>query len=478
MIGALIDNEPPVHYTNCLTTLLIKNAALVATFDGQRRELADAGLFARDGFIEQVGPSIELPSSADEVLDLSGHIVLPGFINTHHHFYQTLTRAVPAAQNVNLFNWLVTLYPIWARLQPEDIGISTKTALAELALSGCTTAADHLYIYPNEARLDDEIAAAREIGLRLHASRGSMSVGESQGGLPPDSVVESEERILSESQRLIEAYHDGEPGAMTQIVLAPCSPFSVSQELMRQTAKLARHYHVHLHTHLAETQDEEKYTQENFGLRPVAWMETLGWMGEDVWFAHSVHVNDAEIAEYARHGCGVAHCPTSNMRLASGVAPIAKMLTAGVKVGLGVDGAASNDSSHLLAEARQAMLLARLNAGLLGASLSEGKGPALMSARQTLELATRGGAAVLGRSDLGSLEPGKCADFFAVKLDKLDYAGGLHDPLAALVFCAPVKTDYTVVGGRFVVKEGQMLTLDLPNHIEQHNRAAQRLLAG
>lgn len=450
----------------------------MATFDDQRRELRNAGFFVRDGFIEQVAPSGELPTSADEVLDLSGHIVLPGLINTHHHFYQTLTRAVPAAQNVNLFNWLVTLYPIWARLKPEDITISTKTALAELALSGCTTASDHLYIYPNGARLDDEIVAAREIGLRLHASRGSMSVGEGQGGLPPDSVVESEERILAESQRLIETYHDAKPSAMTQIALAPCSPFSVSQELMRETAKLARHHRVHLHTHLAETQDEEKYTQENFGLRPVPWMETLGWMGEDVWYAHSVHVNDSEIAEYARHGCGVAHCATSNMRLASGIAPIAKMLTAGVKVGLGVDGSASNDSSHMLAEARQAMLLARLNAGLQGASLSEGEAPELMSARQALELATRGGAAVLGRSDIGSLERGKCADFFAVNLDKLDYAGALHDPLAALVFCAPVKADYTVVGGRFIVKEGQMLTLDLPSHIEKHNRAAQRLLAG
>lgn len=450
----------------------------MATFDDQRRELRDAGFFVRDGFIEQVGTSNELPASADEILDLGGHIVLPGLINAHHHFYQTLTRAVPAAQNVNLFTWLVTLYPIWARLQPEDITISTKTALAELALSGCTTASDHLYIYPNGARLDDEIAAAAEIGLRLQASRGSMSVGESQGGLPPDSVVESEERILAESQRLIEAYHDAKPGAMTQIVLAPCSPFSVSQELMRETARLARHHHVHLHTHLAETQDEEKYTQENFGLRPVAWMETLGWMGEDVWYAHSVHVNDAEIGDYARHGCGVAHCPTSNMRLASGIAPIAKMLTAGVKVGLGVDGSASNDSSHLLAEARQAMLLARLSAGLEGASLSEGEAPALMGARQALELATRGGAAVLGRNDIGSLEPGKCADFFAVSLDKLDYAGALHDPLAALVFCAPVKADYTVVGGRFVVKEGQMLTLELPSHIEKHHRVAQRLLAG
>ena len=461
-----------------MSTLLVRNAALVATFDDQRQELRNAGLFVRDGFIEQVGPTSELPKRADEVLDLSEHILLPGLINTHHHFYQTLTRAVPAAQNANLFNWLVALYPIWARLTPEDIIISTQTALSELALSGCTTASDHLYVFPNGVRLDDEIEAARGVGLRLQASRGSMSVGESQGGLPPDSVVEDDDTILADSARLVERYHEPNPNAMTQLVLAPCSPFSVSPDLMRRTAKLARQYRVHMHTHLAETQDEEQYTQENFGLRPVAWMETLGWLGDDVWYAHSVHVNDEEIARYAKTGCGVAHCPSSNMRLASGVAPLAKMLTAGVKVGLGVDGSASNDSSHLLAEARQAMLLSRLQSGLEGASLSSAEAPELMSARQALELATRGGAAVLGRNDIGSLEVGKCADFFAINLDQLDFSGALHDPLAALVFCNPVKADYTVVGGNFVVKEGHMATIDLPEHVEKHNRAAQRLVEG
>jgi cytosine/adenosine deaminase-related metal-dependent hydrolase len=304
-----------------------------------------------------------------------------------------------------------------------------------------------------------------------------MSVGESQGGLPPDSVVENQDAILADSSRVIESFHDDGLGSMTQVVLAPCSPFSVSQDLMKETAKLARQHKVHMHTHLAETQDEERYTQENFGLRPVAWMETLGWLGDNVWYAHSVHVTDEEIAEYADHGCGVAHCPSANMRLASGVAPIAKMLTAGVKVGLGVDGSASNDSSHMLAEARQAMLLSRLDAGLRGASLSEESAPELMTARQALEVATRGGAAVLGRDDIGSLEVGKCADFFAVNLNQLDFAGGLHDPLAALVFCSPAKADYTVVGGKFIVKEGQMQTVELPILIEKHNRAAKRLLA-
>jgi cytosine/adenosine deaminase-related metal-dependent hydrolase len=461
-----------------MSTLLVRNAALMATFDGQRRELRDAGLFARDGLIEQVGPTGELPASADEVLDLRGHILLPGLINTHHHFYQTLTRAVPAAQNANLFNWLKTLYPIWARMLPVDVRVSTQTALAELALSGCTTASDHLYIYPNGARLDDEIEAAREVGLRLQASRGSMSVGESAGGLPPDSVVEDEDAILAESRRLIETYHDAERGAMTQIVLAPCSPFSVSQDLMRETAALAREYGVHLHTHLAETQDEEQYTLEAFGMRPVALMESLDWIGDDVWFAHSVHVNDAEIEQYAHTGCGVAHCPSSNMRLASGIAPLLKMLAAGVNVGLGVDGSASNDSSHLLAEARQAMLLARLDTGQRGASLSDENAPPFMTARQVLELATIGGAAVLGRDDIGSLEAGKCADFFAVNLEQLSYAGALHDPLAALVFCASVQADFTAVGGKLVVKEGQLTTLEVPVLIEQHNRAAHALLEG
>ncbi len=459
-----------------MSTLLIRHISLLVTMDDHRREIRDGGLFIRDGFIEQAGATASLPANADQVLDLDHYIVLPGLVNTHHHFYQTLTRALPAAQNANLFNWLKTLYPIWARMTPEDVRISTQTALSELALSGCTTASDHLYLFPNGSRLDDEIQAAREVGLRLQASRGSMSLGESQGGLPPDSVVDSEESILKDSQRLIEQYHDSKPGAMTQVVLAPCSPFSVTPELMRQSAVLARQYGVHLHTHLAETQDEEVFCRQKFGHRPVAYMESLGWTGSDVWFAHSVWVNEAEIQVYADSGCGVAHCPTSNMRLASGIAPILKMLGCGVKVGLGVDGSASHDGSHLLAEVRQAMLLSRLNASLQGASLSGQETPALMTARQALEIATRGGAAVLGRPDIGSLEPGKCADFFAIRLDHLEYAGALSDPVAALVFCAPLQADYTFVGGKPIVENGQILTIDLPHLIEAHNRAAKRLL--
>jgi len=461
-----------------MSTLLIKNAAIIVTMDGQDRELIDSGIFCRDGFIEKIGSSQDLPETADTVIDLKGHIVLPGLINTHHHFYQTLTRAVPAAQDANLFHWLKTLYPIWARLQPEDIFISTQTALAELALSGCTTASDHLYLFPNGSKLDDEIEAASTVGLRLHASRGSMSLGESKGGLPPDSVVDDEETILRDSQRLLERYHDPKPGSKVQIVLAPCSPFSVTSELMRQSALLAREYHVHLHTHLAETEDEEAFCLQMFGYKPVAYMQSVDWIGDDVWFAHSVHVNQDEIDLYAHTGCGVAHCPGSNMRLASGIAPILKMMSAGVKVGLGVDGSASNDSSHLLAEARLAMLLSRVGSGLHGASLSGQDAPPIMTARQVLSLATRGGASVLGRTDIGSLEVGKCADFIAINLNRLDYAGALHDPVAATIFCNSVNVDLNVVGGQIIVQNGHFLPFDLSDHVQKHNQAAKRLLEG
>jgi 8-oxoguanine deaminase len=461
-----------------MPTLLIKNSTTLVTMDDHRREIPDGGLFVRDGFIESVGPTSELPKTADEILDLRGCVILPGLVNTHHHFYQTLTRAVPAAQDANLFNWLRTLYPIWARLTPPDIFISAQTALAELALSGCTTASDHLYLFPNGSKLDDEIAAAREMGMRIQASRGSMSLGESQGGLPPDSVVDSEANILRDSQRLIEAYHDPKPGAFVQIVLAPCSPFSVSGELMKQSARLAREYAVHLHTHLAETEDEQAFCLQKFGYRPVPYMQSVEWVGQDVWFAHAVYVDHEEVQTFAQHGCGVAHCPSSNMRLASGIAPIKEYLAAGVKVGLGVDGSASNDGSHLLGEVRQALLLSRLKEGITGFSRSNDPSRKLMTARAALELATRGGAAVLGRSDIGSLEVGKCADFFAVDLNRLDYAGALHDPVSALVLCQPVKVDYTVVGGKFVVKNGALVNVDEHMLVETHNRSAKRLLEG
>ncbi len=464
-----------------MSTLLVKNAHVV-TMDNHQREIPGGGLFIRRGLIEKVAPASDLPTTADEVLDLRGHVLLPGLVNTHHHFYQTLTRAVPAAQDANLFNWLKTLYPIWARLTPDDIFASTQTALAELALSGCTTASDHLYLFPNASKLDDEIAAASEIGLRLHASRGSMSLGESQGGLPPDSVVDTEDNILKDSQRLIEKYHDAKMGSMVQIVLAPCSPFSVTTDLMKQSAKLARKYGVHLHTHLAETEDEEQFCLQKFGHRPVGYMQEVDWVGDDVWFAHAVWVNDEEIKVFAKHNCGVAHCPTSNMRLASGIAPIKEYRKAGVNVGLGVDGSASNDGSHLLAEVRNAMLLSRVKEGITGFSRSplpagEGLGVReLMTAREALYLGTRGGAAVLGRKDIGSLEAGKCADFFAVNLNHIEFAG-MHDPVSAVVFGQPMRVDYTAVGGKFIVKDGQLITVDERELIERHNKAAKRLLS-
>ncbi|KXK14813.1 MAG: putative hydrolase [Chloroflexi bacterium OLB14] len=458
-----------------MATLLIKNAHIV-TVDDKQTEIPNGGMFIRDGVIEQVDFISQLPTTADEILDLKNHVVLPGLINTHHHFYQTLTRAVPAAQDANLFNWLKTLYPIWAKIQPDDIFISTQTALAELALSGCTTASDHLYLYPNASKLDDEIDAALQLGLRLQASRGSMSLGESQGGLPPDSVVDTEEAILKDSQRLIEKYHQKEHGAMTQIVLAPCSPFSVTTDLMKQSAKLAREYGVHLHTHLAETEDEEQFCLQKFGHRPVGYMQAVDWVGDDVWFAHAIYVNDEEIKVFAKHNCGVAHCPTSNMRLASGIAPIKEYRKAGVNVGLGVDGSASNDGSHLLAEVRNAMLVSRVKEGITGYSLSNDPNRKLMTAREALYLGTRGGANVLGRNDIGSLEVGKCADFFAVNLNQLGFAG-MHDSVSAVVFGQPVRVDYTVVNGKFVVREGQLVTVDEGKLIEKHNKAAKRLLS-
>lgn len=438
--------------------------------DDDGTEIADGGLYAVDGIIKHVGTTSELPDSADEVLDLSGHVVLPGLINTHHHFYQTLTRAVPGAQDVGLFDWLRTLYPIWARITPDDVRIATRLALAELALSGCTTSSDHQYVFPNGSRLDDQIEGAAGVGLRFHAARGSMSLGESDGGLPPDSVVEDQEAILLDTERVIEAFHDPAPGAMTRIVVAPCSPFSVTEELMRESANLARRHGVHLHTHVAETYDEEQFCIERFGRRPVELMEDLGWVGDDVWYAHGVYINDGEIDRLAESGTGIAHCPSSNMRLGSGIAPVRRYLASGVRLGIGVDGSASNDGSHLLGEARQAMLLSRLAAA---PSIEGGR---LLTAREVLRIATRGSAAVLGRDDIGSLEPGRGADFIAISLDRIEYAGALHDPVAAVLFAAAVRVDHSFVHGKPVVRDGELVGVELPKLIEEHNRAAKRLV--
>ncbi len=453
--------------TNPVKTLLVKNAALLVTMDGERREIKNGGLFIEDNLIRQVGPSDTLPQHADVVLDMAGKVVIPGLVNTHHHMYQSLTRVVPAAQDGELFNWLTNLYPIWARLTPEMIAVSTQTAMAELILSGCTTSSDHLYIYPNGCRLDDSIHAAAEIGMRFHAARGSMSVGQSQGGLPPDSVVEKEADILKESQRLIEDYHDASHGSMRRIVVAPCSPFSVSRDLMREAAVLARQYGVSLHTHLAENVNDIAYSREKFGMTPAEYAEDLGWVGHDVWHAHCVQLDQHGIELFARTGTGVAHCPCSNMRLASGIAPVRKMRDHGVPVGLGVDGSASNDGASMIGEVRQALLLQRV-----------GFGPDAMTAREALEIATLGGAKVLNRNDIGALAPSMVADFVAFDLGHVAYAGGHHDPLAALVFCTPTQVHTSVINGRIVVKDGQLTTVDLPRVLERHNQLAHQLVSG
>lgn len=449
-----------------MATLIVQHADLLVTMDDDRRRIPDGGVYLRDNVIEAVGPTDSLPQEADQVIDAHGMLLLPGLVNTHHHLYQTLTRAVPAAQNAGLFDWLKTLYPIWARLDSEAIYVSALIGLAELILSGCTTTSDHLYIFPNDVTLEDEIRAAEEVGIRFQATRGSMSRGESQGGLPPDSVVEREADILKDTRRVIEAYHDPQPYAMLRIAVAPCSPFSVTESLMRESATLARAYGVQLHTHLAETVDEEAYCLATVGKRPVAYAESLDWIGDDVWFAHGVHVNPNEVHRLAATRTGIAHCPSSNMRLASGIAPIRAFLDAGVPVGLGVDGSASNDGSHLLAEARTAMLLQRVMGN-----------PAGLSAEEALWMATRGGAEVLGRDDIGQLAPGKAADVIGLRLDHLSYAGAaIHDPLAATMFCAPQQVDLALINGHIVVDDGHLLTAEVPGLVERHNQIARRIL--
>jgi len=473
-----------------MSTLLIHNATCIATMDDAHTELHDASILVRDNVIEAIGAATDLPNIADEVIDARGHVVVPGLINTHHHMYQSLTRAIPSVQNAELFGWLRGLYPIWAGLTPEMVHVSTQVAMAELLLSGCTTSSDHLYIYPNGVRLDDSIHAASEIGMRFVATRGSMSVGQSQGGLPPDQVVEKEDFILRETQRLIETYHDASPGAMVNVAVAPCSPFSVSRDLMRQSALLARSFkgqRVRLHTHLAENDHDIAYSREKFNCTPAEYAQDLGWLGEDVWHAHCVKLDDEGISLYAATRTGVAHCPCSNMRLASGIAPVRKMLNAGVPVGLGVDGSASNDAAHLLNEARQAMLLARLKKSLEGPSTTpQGQrvfgcdtAPMEMTARDALRLATRGSAAVLGRHDTGQLAPGLCADLALFDVNTLGLAGGaVHDPVGSLLLCASAQAAYTVVNGRVVVREGRLTTVDLGPLIERHNALARQLAHG
>ena len=451
-------------------TLLLKNATVVATMDDHGTEIRDGAVLIEGNRIRAVGPSHTLVREADETIDLSGHVLIPGLVNTHHHMFQSLTRALPAAQDAELFDWLDALFPVWANITPEMMTVSAQTAMAELMLSGCTTAADHAYFYVNGGRLEDNIEAASIMGLRYHGVRGAITLGKSQGGLPPDLVVEkNEDAVLKEMQRVVETHHDASADAMLQVALGPSSPFTVSPDLMRQSAILARDLGVRLHTHTAENGKDLAFSQQRYGMTPAQFAEEMDWVGDDVWHAHCVHLDEHGIQLFGRTGTGVAHCPCSNMRLASGHAPIRRMLDNGVRVGLGVDGSASNDGNDLLGEARQAMLVARVR----------DEDPTALSAREALRLATRGGAEVLGRGDhLGRIQAGYCADLVAWKLDDIAFAGGLSDPLAALLFCAPRRVSLSIVNGKTVVRDGQLTTVELPRLVERHNQLSRTLIDG
>ncbi len=442
--------------------VLIRGADVVVTMDAGRRELAGADVLISGGIIAAVGVGLVAPGAV--MVAARGCVVTPGLVNTHHHLYQTLTRAVPGGQNALLFGWLKTLYPIWARFGPEEMFVSAEVGLAELALTGCSLTSDHLYLFPNGSRLDDTIFAAREVGLRFHPTRGAMSIGESAGGLPPDRLVEGEPAILADCIRVVDGFHDADEGSMCRVGIAPCSPFSVSRDLMRQAALLARDKGVMLHTHLAENDEDVAYSLATFGCRPGEYAEGLGWVGPDVWHAHCVKLDAAEIGLFSRTRTGVAHCPCSNCRLGSGIAPVRAMRDAGVKVGLGVDGSASNDAGSLIGEARQAMLLQRV---LNGADA--------MGAREVLEIATLGGALVLGRRDCGSIEVGKRADLAVWDLNGVE-AAGAWDPVAALVLCGPGRVRDLFVEGRGVVRDGRVVTIDLAAVVREQNRLAKRLM--
>ncbi len=442
--------------------IVIKNAQSVLTMDDERRELRAVDIHVKDGQIAAIGQGLRITNTTD-VVDGSSCIVTPGLVNTHHHLYQTLTRAVPGGQDALLFGWLQTLYPIWAKFSPEHMRISALVGLAELALSGCTMSSDHLYLFPNGSRLDDTISAAQEIGLRFFPTRGAMSIGQSLGGLPPDSLVEREEDILNDCIRVVDQFHDPNPSAMVRVGIAPCSPFSVSRELMRDAALLARDKGVYLHTHLAENDEDVAYSLAKFGCRPGQYAEDLGWTGPDVWHAHCVKLDAEEQTLFAQTKTGVAHCPCSNCRLGSGIAPIRQMRDRGVPVGLGVDGSASNDAGNLILEARQAMLLQRVS-----------NGADAMSAREALEIATRGGADILGRPECGRIAIGKRADIAIWDANCLENAGS-WDP-AALLLAGPTKVKHLIVDGRMIVEDGQLLSVDLPRLIDHQRKLAEGLV--
>jgi cytosine/adenosine deaminase-related metal-dependent hydrolase len=440
---------------------VIKNADLIISMDDVRRVLNNYDILISDGQIQKVEKNIRL-NGLEKVIDAAGCLVTPGLVNTHHHLFQSLTKAVPGGQNALLFGWLKTLYPIWSLFGPEEIRISTILGLSELALSGCTMSSDHLYLFPNGATLDDTIFAAQEVGLRFYPTRGSMSIGESLGGLPPDSLVEKEQDIINDCIRLIDKFNDTSPASMIRIGLAPCSPFSVTRELMRDTAVLARDKKVTLHTHLAENEEDIAYSLEKFGCRPGQYAEELGWTGKDVWHAHCVKLDKQEINLFSRSRTGVSHCPCSNCRLGSGIAPINEMLTSGVNVGLGVDGSASNDSGSLISEARQAMLLQRVS-----------NGADAMSAMDALELATRGGADILGRPECGRIQIGARGDLAIWDISGIDSAGS-WDP-AALLLAGPKKVKHLVVEGRIIVCDGNIVTVKMSEVLSETKRLVQNL---
>ncbi len=446
-----------------MNKILIKNISTVSCMDDSMRELENCDILIEDKLIKSIGKNLK--ENAGTVIDGSGKIALPGFVNTHHHFYQTMTRVLPEVNDAKLFEWLTYLYKIWAHLTPEWVEVSTKLACGELLLSGCTTSLDHYYVFPASAKnlIDIEIDTAKKIGLRFHPTRGSMSLGQSEGGLPPDSVVQNDEEILLDTERLIKKYHDYNDLAMTRIVNAPCSPFSVSTPLMKESIKFARKHKIFSHTHLAETFDEENFCLEKFGETPVRYMQKTGWLGKDVSFAHCVHINDDDIKLIAESGSCVAHCPSSNLRLGSGIAPIRKLIDSGAAVSIGVDGSASNDSSNMLLEIRNAMLVSRVKAGVTS-----------MSARNALYMATRGGAKTLGRNDIGEISEGKAADIALFDRRDISY-GGTGDPVAALIFCGRNFTASDVIcNGKIVVKNKQLLAFDEKEIFDEAERIFKR----
>ncbi|MEF3280813.1 MAG: 8-oxoguanine deaminase [Elusimicrobiota bacterium] len=451
-----------------MKSILIKNGDIFCA-DDKKRELKNCDIYIEGPEIKKIGKNIK--ANADYIINAKNCVVLPGFVNTHHHLFQTLTRNIPAVQDAKLFDWLVFLYEIWRNLDEEWVDISTKVGLSELALTGCTTTSDHLYLFPKKSSkflIDREIESAKEVGLRFVATRGSMSRGKSKGGLPPDDVIQDENTIMKDSERVVKKYHSNEKFAMTQVALAPCSPFSVTTELLKLTAEMARKWGVKMHTHLAETIDEEEYCLKVYKMKPLEYMESVGWVENgNSWFAHCVYINEEEAKKMGKTNTGVSHCPSSNLRLGSGIAPIRMFLKHKVPVSIGVDGSASNDTSNALMEARMAMLVSRVKDGV-----------ASMPVKDALYLATKGGATVLGRNDIGEISVGKAADIAIFDLSGIEYAGSTYDTIASTLFCGiSQKAKYTIVNGKIIVKDGRLTTIDEENLRHQADKIVNKIIS-